>query len=306
MLLPRRHFTLIELLVVISIIAVLAAMLLPAMSQAREAALRASCMNDRKENGLSTMMFVDDHNGLVPHATGVRDANGYKGLEMSEEIAWHGSSSTDPWSHVYQTHESDNVGVVFPLGTLAREGYVGDPRQYYCPTFPRGDGIQNNFDGDPHYWEYFTAGDLTLTHGAYANAFRYRLGIAHQFFIRRNDNTRSTWGSQRSIQLDVYADEHATRNTRDTGVSPVLISCLNSGNGANPRDTWQMSHKEEGLNCLFYDGSVRWIPKSEPARRGLLVTHSYTNYSYLANNHALKANSRTANFVAWCRQYLRH
>ena len=93
---PSHHagFSLIELLVVISIIAILAAMLLPAIAQVREMARGAKCSNNQRQVALAVIAYVGEHDGMLPFSLCEGQAPNEYGLPAPDvDASWLNTAS---------------------------------------------------------------------------------------------------------------------------------------------------------------------------------------------------------------------
>jgi prepilin-type N-terminal cleavage/methylation domain-containing protein len=81
---PQNGFTLIELLVVIAIIAILASILMPALSQSRERSRHVSCASNQKSIAAAFQQYADDYNGCLPRSYSMNHPNRLRWVPTKE------------------------------------------------------------------------------------------------------------------------------------------------------------------------------------------------------------------------------
>src|SRR5437763_9919186 len=116
----QTGFTLIELLVVIAVIAILAALLLPALAKAKGKAYRIQCTSNLHQLAITYQLYIDDNGGRLPD-------NGYQ-LPNQIQRLWVGGSE-----HIFPDSFTDNKYLLDPKYSYFAD-YLHEPRVYCDPA----------------------------------------------------------------------------------------------------------------------------------------------------------------------------
>ncbi|QNN22086.1 type II secretion system protein [Planctomycetales bacterium ZRK34] len=239
----RSGFTLIELLVVVSIIALLVAILLPALSHAREQARRVVCATNLRQIAQLSILYTLDNQGILPSGVGRRVPNA---ITVKRKYPFHDNSPSDSdfnWSEAFAT-----VGLLGP----DRMQVAGDSSGVLRPM-PPGFWDCPSRDYKTKWWYDGVGSDY---YPSVIMGYNYFGGIKRWFTqwqgTLSESDSRSPWNLRTAGSTWVLATDGTMKINGQWGAGGDRYK----GMPAHPADPnpWPAGH-----NQAYTDGSVNWI-----------------------------------------------
>jgi prepilin-type processing-associated H-X9-DG protein/prepilin-type N-terminal cleavage/methylation domain-containing protein len=229
--LKLTSFTLIELLVVVAIIAVLVAMLLPALASAREMGRRTVCGNNLKQIGLAFIYYAEENHGKLPpgiyYPTPGRWDNCY---------AW-----DDPYLQLYLPDNRIRNG---PYGSVGTD--VPGSNVFVCPS----DKVKRSGQDTQPYW---------MRPKSYGKVVRSVAGTY--------DEADAVGAFTHSFSTFLAVECHTSYNIRHINWPGTVIDRFLWMDGLagwpDPPPSQRRYHGPQGANYLFVDGHIETLPSEK-------------------------------------------